>query len=181
MAENIYRLDVGTPEIDRSAFIAPTAAVIGKVTMGPGSSLWHCAVIRGDTTQITIGANSNIQDCSVCHADPGFPLAVGDRVSVGHNVVLHGCTIEDDVLIGMSSTVMNGAVIGSGSIIGAGALVTQGTQIPPNSLVLGSPAKVVRETTEQERQNIDRNWKAYAGRLDQHLAAVRVDRDGTEV
>lgn len=181
MAENIYRLDVGTPEIDQSAFIAPTAAVIGKVKMAAGSSLWHCAVIRGDTTQITIGENSNIQDCSACHADPGFPLTVGARVSVGHNVVLHGCTIEDDVLVGMSSTVMNGAVVGSGSIIGAGALVTQGTQIPPNSMVLGAPAKVVRETTEDERKGIDRNWRAYTGRLEQHSSAVQVDRSGDEV
>lgn len=178
MAENIYRIDAGTPDIDESAYLAPTAVVIGKVTMGPESSLWHCAVLRGDTTPITIGARSNIQDGSACHADPGFPLTVGERVSVGHNVVLHGCTIEDDVLIGMSSTVMNGAVIGTGSIVGAGALVTQGTQIPPNSMVLGSPAKVVRETTEQERAGIDRNWQAYTGRLTTHADAVRVDRAG---
>lgn len=181
MAENIYRIDVGTPQIDPSAYVAPTAVVVGKVSMGPESSLWHSAVLRADATEITIGAGSNIQDCSACHADPGFPLTVGERVSVGHNVVLHGCTIEDDVLVGMSSTVMNGAVVGSGSIIGAGALVTQGTVIPPNSMVLGSPAKVVRETTEQERAGIDANWRAYTGRIEMHSNAVRVDRSGTEV
>lgn len=180
MAENIYRIDTGTPQLDDSAYLAPTAIVVGDVKMGPRSSLWHCAVIRADTTAITIGADSNIQDCSACHADPGFPLTVGARVSVGHNVVLHGCTIEDDVLIGMSSTVMNGAVVGSGSIVGAGALVTQGTVIPPNSMVLGSPAKVVRETTSAEREGIDRNWKAYADRLQLHSNAVRVDRAGNE-
>lgn len=181
MAENIYRIDVGTPQIDESAYLAPTAVVVGKVEMGPESSLWHGAVLRADATPITIGAGSNIQDCSACHADPGFPLTVGARVSVGHNVVLHGCTIEDDVLIGMSSTIMNGAVVGSGSIVGAGALVTQGTQIPPNSIMLGSPAKVVRETTTQERAAIDANWKAYTGRLQLHRGAVRVDRDGNPV
>ena len=181
MPENIFRIDVGTPEIDESAYIAPSAVVVGKVTMGAESSLWHCAVLRADATPITIGARSNIQDGSACHADPGFPLTVGDRVSVGHNVVLHGCTIEDDVLVGMSSTIMNGAVVGSGSIIGAGALVTQGTKIPPNSMVLGSPAKVVRPTTEQERAGIDANWKAYSGRLDLHSNAVRVDRAGNDV
>lgn len=181
MAENIYKIDVGTPEIDKTAFIASTAVVVGKVKMGPQSSLWHCAAIRGDTSQITIGEKTNIQDCSACHADPDFPLTVGARVSVGHNVVLHGCTIEDDVLVGMSSTIMNGAVVGTGSIIGAGALVTQGTKIPPNSLVVGSPAKVVRETTDAERQAIKRNWEVYAARLEMHAAAVRIDRDGNEV
>ncbi|WP_153506176.1 gamma carbonic anhydrase family protein [Cumulibacter manganitolerans] len=181
MAENIFRIDVGTPEIDRTAYIAPTAVVVGKVKMGAESSLWHCAAIRGDTSQITIGDHSNIQDCSTCHADPDYPLTVGSRVSVGHNVVLHGCTVEDDVLVGMSSTIMNGAVIGTGSIVGAGALVTQGTKIPPNSLVIGSPAKAVRETTEDERKAIERNWQVYAARLEMHAAAVRVDRDGNPV
>lgn len=181
MAENIYRIDVGTPQIDESAYVAPTAVVVGKVSMGPEASLWHCAVLRADATPITIGAQSNIQDCSACHADPGFPLTVGDRVSVGHNVVLHGCTIEDDVLVGMSSTIMNGAVIGSGSIIGAGALITQGTIIPPNSMVLGTPARVVRETTEQERAGINANWKAYTGRIETHTNAVRVDRFGNDI
>lgn len=181
MAENIYRIEVGTPDIADSAFIAPTAVVVGKVTMGAESSLWHCATIRADTSAITVGEKSNIQDGCACHADPSFPLTVGNRVSVGHNVVLHGCTIEDDVLVGMSSTIMNGAVVGSGSIIGAGALVTQGTQIPPNSLVVGAPAKVVRETTEDERKAIEHNWQVYAGRLQMHSAAVRVDRQGNEV
>lgn len=181
MAENIFKIDVGTPEIDPSAYLAPTAVVVGKVKMGPESSLWHCAAIRGDTSQITIGEKTNIQDCSACHADPSFPLTVGNRVSVGHNVVLHGCTIGDDILIGMSCTVMNGAVVGSGSIVGAGALVTQGTKIPPNSLVVGAPAKVVRETTEDERKAIELNWQVYAGRLDMHARAVRVDRSGNEI
>jgi len=181
MAENIYKIEVGTPKVAPSAFIAPTAVVVGRVTIGAESSLWHCAAIRGDTSPITIGEKSNIQDCSACHADPDFPLTVGNRVSVGHNVVLHGCTIEDDVLIGMSSTIMNGAVVGSGSIVGAGALVTQGTKIPPNSLVVGAPAKVVRETTEEERKGIERNWQVYAGRISMHAAAVRVDREGNEV
>ena len=178
MAENIYRIEAGTPQIDPAAYVAPTAVVVGDVTMGPDSSLWHCAVIRGDTSPITLGAKSNIQDCCALHADPNFPLTIGERVSVGHNVVLHGCTIHDDVLVGMSSTIMNGAEIGSGSIIGAGALVTQGTKIPPNSMVLGSPAKVVRETNDAERAQIDYNWQAYTGRLETHRAAERVDRDG---
>ncbi|WP_134323866.1 gamma carbonic anhydrase family protein [Cumulibacter soli] len=178
MPEHIYRIDTGTPQIDESAYIAPTAIVTGAVTMGPDSSLWHCAVLRADTTPITIGAGSNIQDGTTCHADPGFPLTVGERVAVGHNAILHGCTIEDDVLVGMGAIVMNGAVVGSGSIIGAGALVTQGTVIPANSMVLGSPGKVVRETTADERGGIDANWKGYVGRISTHRDAVRVDRSG---
>lgn len=179
--ENLFRIEYGTPAVDGSAYIAPTAVVIGAVTMGPRSSLWPGTIARADHSPISIGEDTNIQDCSSMHADPGFPLTIGARVSAGHKVILHGCTIHDDVLIGMGSIVMNGAEIGSGSIVGAGALVTQGMKIPPNSMVLGAPAKVVRETTDAEREQIDRNWRGYVDRIDLHTAAVRVDRAGQPV
>lgn len=132
MAEQALITGMGgkEPDIDGDAFTAPTSVVIGEVTMAPGSSLWYHAVLRADCGPIVIGADSNIQDnCSV-HVDPGFTVTVGERVSVGHNAVLHGCTIEDDVLVGMGSTVLNGARIGAGSLIAAQALVPQGMQVP---------------------------------------------------
>ena len=133
MAEQALITGMGghEPDIDVAAFAAPTSVVIGEVTMAAGSSAWYQAVLRADCAPITIGADSNIQDnCSV-HADPGFPVTVGERVSVGHNAVLHGCTVEDDVLVGMGATVLNGAHIGAGSLIAAQALVPQGMQVPP--------------------------------------------------
>ncbi|SFY43154.1 gamma carbonic anhydrase family protein [Streptomyces atratus] len=149
------------PDIDAEAFTAPTSVVIGEITMAAGSSVWYHAVLRADCGPIVIGADSNIQDnCSV-HVDPGFPVTVGERVSVGHNAVLHGCTIEDDVLVGMGSTVLNGARIGAGSLIAAQALVPQGMQVPPGSLVAGVPAKVKRQLTEEELEGIKFNAVGY--------------------
>ncbi|MBO0915764.1 gamma carbonic anhydrase family protein [Streptomyces laculatispora] len=149
------------PEIDASAFTAPTSVVIGEVTMAAGSSVWYHAVLRADCGPIVIGAGSNIQDnCSV-HVDPGFAVTVGERVSVGHNAVLHGCTIEDDVLIGMGATVLNGAHIGTGSLIAAQALVPQGMRVPPGSLVAGVPAKVKRQLTEEELDGVKFNAVGY--------------------
>jgi carbonic anhydrase/acetyltransferase-like protein (isoleucine patch superfamily) len=175
VAENyIAELDFGTPAIDEQAFVAPTAVVVGKVTMGARSSIWYGAVARADAEVIEIGADSNVQDGSTLHSDPGFPLVLGERVTVGHGVVLHGCRVEDDVLVGMGSTVLNGAHIGSGSIIAAGAVVTQGTEIPPNSLVAGVPAKVRRQTTEDDLAAIRANAASYTDRLDRHRAVRRV-------
>ncbi|WLQ44464.1 gamma carbonic anhydrase family protein [Streptomyces laculatispora] len=149
------------PEIDASAFTAPTSVVIGEVTMAAGSSVWYHAVLRADCGPIVIGAGSNIQDnCSV-HVDPGFAVTVGERVSVGHNAVLHGCTIEDDVLIGMGATVLNGAHIGTGSLVAAQALVPQGMRVPPGSLVAGVPAKVKRQLTEEELDGVKFNAVGY--------------------
>ncbi|MEU2744705.1 gamma carbonic anhydrase family protein [Streptomyces collinus] len=150
------------PEIDGTAFVAPTASVIGGVTLGAGASVWYGAVVRGDVEAISVGASSNVQDNCTLHADPGFPVSVGERVSIGHNAVVHGATVEDDCLIGMGATVLNGAVIGAGSLVAAQALVPQGMVVPPGSLVAGVPAKVRRELSEEERQGVTLNGTMYA-------------------
>ncbi|GGU40455.1 gamma carbonic anhydrase family protein [Streptomyces coeruleorubidus] len=150
------------PEIDGTAFVAPTASVIGGVTLGVGASVWYGAVLRGDVETISVGASSNVQDNCTLHADPGFPVTVGERVSIGHNAVVHGATVEDDCLIGMGATVLNGAVIGAGSLVAAQALVPQGMVVPPGSLVAGVPAKVRRELSEEERQGVTLNGTMYA-------------------
>jgi carbonic anhydrase/acetyltransferase-like protein (isoleucine patch superfamily) len=150
------------PKIDATAFVAPTSAVIGDVTLEAGASVWYGAVVRGDVERISVGAQSNIQDNCTLHADPGFPVTIGERVSVGHNAVVHGATVEDDCLIGMGATVLNGAVIGAGSLVAAQALVPQGLQVPPGSLVAGVPAKVKRALTEEERQGVTLNGTMYA-------------------
>ncbi|MFC8515217.1 gamma carbonic anhydrase family protein [Streptomyces sp. NPDC057257] len=150
------------PKIDAEAFVAPTASVIGDVTLAAGASVWYGAVLRGDVERIAVGARANIQDNCTLHADPGFPVSIGERVSVGHNAVVHGATVGDDCLIGMGATVLNGAVIGEGSLIAAQALVPQGMRVPPGSLVAGVPAKVRRELTEEERQGVTLNGTFYA-------------------
>ncbi|WP_409331966.1 gamma carbonic anhydrase family protein [Trujillonella humicola] len=166
MAENyIGELDFGAPRIDPEAFVAPTAVVVGAVTLGPQASVWYGAVLRADAEVIEIGAGSNVQDGSTLHSDPGFPLVVGAGVTVGHRVVLHGARVDDDVLVGMGSIVMNGAHIGSGSIVAAGAVVTQGKQFPPRSVIAGVPAKVVREATDDDLLHIRGNALAYSERL----------------
>lgn len=156
--------EVREPVIHESATLMPGSFVSGAVTIEAGATLWPSASVRGDSDEITVGENSNVQDNCSLHADPGSPCRVGKGVSIGHNAVVHGCTVEDDVLIGMSATVMNGAVIGTGSLVAAGALVTEGTVIPPNSLVAGVPGKVRRETTEEEREAIRENARRYAER-----------------
>lgn len=139
-----------TPDIERAAFIADSAAVTGDVTLGKDSSVWFSAVIRGDGPHIDIGEESNIQDGCVLHADPGFPLTVGRSVTVGHGAILHGCTVGDSTLIGMGAIVLNGVVIGNNCIVGAGALVTGGKVFEDGMMILGSPAKAVRRLTEDE-------------------------------
>ena len=160
------------PEIHPSAFVAAGARIIGAVTLEEGASVWYNAVLRADGDTITVGANSNVQDNVSVHVDAGRPVVIGENVSIGHNAVVHGCTVEDDVLIGMHATVMNGAVIGTGSIIAAGALVTEGTVIPEHSLVAGVPGKVRRETTEDERHGIARNAETYAKRIELYVTAI---------
>jgi carbonic anhydrase/acetyltransferase-like protein (isoleucine patch superfamily) len=160
------------PEIDATAWVAPGSTIIGSVRMAPRASVWYGSVLRGDMEGISIGAGSNIQDGCVVHADPGFPTAVGSGVSVGHRVVLHGCTIGDDVLIGMGAVVLNGARIGSGSLVAAGAVVLEGVVIPPGSLVAGLPARVRRELSEEEQADIVRNADGYAARARSHAAAT---------
>jgi carbonic anhydrase/acetyltransferase-like protein (isoleucine patch superfamily) len=166
VAENyIGELDFGAPRIDPEAFVAPTAVVVGAVTLGPRASVWYGAVLRADGEVIEIGPGSNVQDGSTLHSDPGFPLVVGSGVTVGHRVVLHGARVDDDVLVGMGSIVMNGAHIGSGSIVAAGAVVTQGKQFPPRSVIAGVPAKVVREATDDDLLHIRGNALSYSERL----------------
>ena len=140
----IYELDGARPEIADDCFIAPDAVIIGKVRLLRGSSVWFGAVLRGDNEWIEIGEGANIQDNASCHTDLGFPLTVGKNCTVGHNVVLHGCTLEDGALVGMGSIVMNGAKIGRSSIVGAGAVITEGKEFPENSLIIGAPAQVVK-------------------------------------
>jgi carbonic anhydrase/acetyltransferase-like protein (isoleucine patch superfamily) len=160
-----------SPQIAAGAWLAPGAQVIADVRLAEGVSIWYAVVLRGDLDTITIGANSNIQDGCVAHTDPGFPVTVGRGVSVGHRAVLHGCTVEDDSLIGMGAVVLNGAVIGTGSLVAAGAVVLEGTVVPPNSLVAGVPGKVRRETTQEERAHIRANAESYAALRDAHAAA----------
>lgn len=149
------------PRLDEEAFVAPTSVVIGDVTLHAGASAWYGAVLRADAGPIVIGADSNVQDNCSLHVDPGFPITVGERVSIGHNAVLHGATVEDDCLIGMGATVLNGAMIGAGSLVAAQALVPQGMQVPPGSLVAGVPAKVRRQLTDEEREGITLNGTFY--------------------
>ncbi|MFH8370130.1 gamma carbonic anhydrase family protein [Streptomyces sp. NPDC018031] len=163
------------PEIAAEAFTAPTSVVLGEVTLAAGASVWYHAVLRADCGPIVVGAGSNIQDNCTVHVDPGHPVTVGERVTVGHNAVLHGCTVEDDVLIGMGATVLNGAHIGAGSLVAAQALVPQGMRVPPGSLVAGVPAKVRRELTQEEREIISLNAEMYLGLAADHRAAHQED------
>jgi carbonic anhydrase/acetyltransferase-like protein (isoleucine patch superfamily) len=159
------------PELDPEAFTAPTSVVLGDVRMAAASSVWYHTVLRADCEAIRVGAGSNIQDNSTVHADPGFPALIGERVTVGHNAVLHGCVIEDEVLVGMGSTVLNGAHIGTGSLIAANALVPQGMRVPPGSLVAGVPARVRRELTQEEREVVRLNAEHYVELARVHRAA----------
>ncbi|MFT5513096.1 MAG: carbonic anhydrase/acetyltransferase-like protein (isoleucine patch superfamily) [Bacteroidia bacterium] len=160
-----------TPDINEDAFIAENATIIGDVKIGKKASIWYGAVLRGDSDKITIGANSNIQDNAVIHVDPGFPVKIGKDCIVGHLALVHGASIEDNVLVGMNATVLNGAQIGSYSIIGANALVTANTVIPPRSLVLGSPAKVVKQISDDQVAHIVRNAEAYVKLSQEYLEA----------
>ena len=140
----IYELDGIAPQLGEGAWIADSAQVMGSVILGENASVWFGAVLRGDTETLTIGRNSNVQDLSVLHADIGCPLTLGENVTIGHQVMLHGCTVGDNSLIGIQAVVLNNAKIGRNSIVGAGSVVTEGKEFPDNSLIIGSPAKVVR-------------------------------------
>ncbi len=146
----IYQLGDARPQIDESAYITDSATVIGDVTLKANASLWYGVTLRGDTEPIVIGENSNIQEGTTLHADKGFPLTVGANVTVGHQAMLHGCTIGDGSLIGIQAVVLNGAKIGRNCLVGAGALVTEGKEFPDNSLIIGSPAKAVRTLTDEQ-------------------------------
>jgi carbonic anhydrase/acetyltransferase-like protein (isoleucine patch superfamily) len=158
------------PTLGDGAYVHPRATVLGAVTLGAQASVWPGAVVRGDSDAITIGARSNVQDGAVLHADPGRPLVIGAGVTIGHRAVVHGCAVEDDVLIGIGAIVLNGAVLGRGSVIGAGAVVPEGMQVPAGSLVLGVPGRVVRAVDDAMRARIARGAAAYAALAARHRA-----------
>jgi carbonic anhydrase/acetyltransferase-like protein (isoleucine patch superfamily) len=155
-------------KIDSTAYVHPTAVVLGDVTLGARVSVWPTAVLRGDSDTIVIGADSNVQDGAVIHVDEGIPTRVGNRVAIGHRAIVHGATIDDDVLIAMGAVLLNGVHVGSGSIIGAGAVLPEGKRIPENSLVIGVPGRIVRQTTNEERERIKRTVDAYLDLSDQY-------------
>jgi len=157
----IYELDAGTPRLAETAWVADSAQVMGNVDLDDDASVWFGAVIRGDTEVIRIGKRSNIQDGSVMHADHGKPMTMGDNVTVGHKVMLHGCTIGDGSLIGIGAVVLNGAKIGKNCLVGAGALVTEGKEFPDGSMIVGSPAKVVRELSPEQIEGLRQSARNY--------------------
>ncbi|WP_137895942.1 gamma carbonic anhydrase family protein [Ramlibacter sp. 2FC] len=158
----IYELDGVAPRVAETAWVADSAQVMGKVTLGEGSSVWFGAVLRGDSDSLTVGRGSNVQDGSVLHADAGEPLTVGENVTVGHKVMLHGCTIGDESLIGIGAVVLNGARIGKNCLVGAGALVTEGKEFPDGSMIIGSPAKAVRQLTPEQIEGLRRSARHYS-------------------
>ena len=164
-----FQIEFRPEQVAPSAFLANGATVLGDVTIGEASSIWFGAVVRGDTEQIQIGSRTNIQDQCVLHADPGFPCRVGDRVTVGHGAIVHGATVEDEVLIGMRAVILNGATIGRGSLIAAGAIVTGGMTVPPGSIVTGTPA-VVRGPVQEKHARL------IAHAADHYVAAAKAYR-----
>ena len=150
----VYEVDGKTPQVDSTAWIADSAQVMGHVTLGPDASVWFGCVLRGDTESMTIGEGSNIQDLTVMHADHGLPLTIGKHVTVGHKVMLHGCTIGAESRIGIGAIGLNGARIGKNCLVGAGSLVTEGKEFPDGSMIMGTPAKVVRELTPQQIEGL---------------------------
>ena len=157
----IYDFEGHTPKVDQNSWVASNAVIIGKVELKKDSNIWFNVTLRGDVEPITVGEGSNVQDGSVVHSDPGCPVIIGKNVTIGHLVMLHGCVIEDDCLIGIGSTILNKAKIGKNSIIGANALVTENKVIPERSLVLGSPGKIVRQVTDKEIEEIKENARHY--------------------
>jgi carbonic anhydrase/acetyltransferase-like protein (isoleucine patch superfamily) len=149
------------PDVDRSAFVAGTATVVGDVTVGPGSSVWFGAVLRGDVNTIRVGARTSIQEHAILHSDADAPCTVGDGVTIGHQAVVHGCTVENGAVIGIGAIVLNHARVGEGAVIGAGALVKENAHIPPNTLAVGIPAKPVRLLTDEDRKRFEENAAHY--------------------
>lgn len=171
---SVLSLPDRTPSIDASAFVAAGARIVGDVSLAAGASVWYNAVLRGDSAGIVIGPGSNVQDNVSVHVDAGHPVVVGSKVSIGHNAVVHGCTIGDGSLVGMGSVILSGAVIGEGCLIAGGAVVLGGTEVPAGSLVAGVPAKVRRSLSEEERAGLIANAEIYLGHLQTHAAASPV-------
>jgi carbonic anhydrase/acetyltransferase-like protein (isoleucine patch superfamily) len=172
----LYRIDDRTPQVAPSAYIADAATLIGSVVVGERASFWTGASARGDNETITLGAETNVQEGAVLHADPGFPLTIGERVTVGHQAMLHGCTIGDGSLIGIQAVVMNGAVIGRHCLVGAGAIVTEGKSFPDRSLIIGAPAKLARSLGDDDVANLERAAAGYVERGASYRAKLeRID------
>lgn len=169
----IYQLDQHVPQIDASAWIANSADVMGAVSLAANTSVWFNAVIRGDTETISIGEGSNVQDLAVIHADNGMPVVVGKHVTVGHKVMLHGCTIGDESLIGIGAIVLNGVRIGKNCLVGAGSLVTEGKEFPDGSMILGSPAKVVRQLSPEQIEGLRASARHYIQNAQRYLAGLK--------
>jgi len=164
----VYQLGDDAPRIAPTAWVADSAQLIGRVQLGEGASVWYGAVLRGDNEWITLGARSNVQDGSVLHTDMGSPLTLGEDVTVGHQAMLHGCTVGDGSLIGIQAVVLNGARIGRNCLVGAGALVTEGKEFPDNSLILGSPARAVRELSAEQLAGLKRSAAGYVLNAERH-------------
>jgi carbonic anhydrase/acetyltransferase-like protein (isoleucine patch superfamily) len=156
-----YALGEKVPQIAEGVYLAPGAVVIGQVTIEPDASVWFGAVIRGDIDSITIGSGTNVQDNTVIHCDHGFPTTIGREVTIGHSCIIHGCTIGDNCLIGMGTTILNGARLGENCLVGAGSLITEGKEFPPGSVIMGRPARVVREVGEAELAMLKRGAENY--------------------
>jgi carbonic anhydrase/acetyltransferase-like protein (isoleucine patch superfamily) len=168
-----YSLDGIAPELAPDAWVAPGARLMGRVSLAPRSSVWFNAVLRGDNELIAVGEGSNVQDGSVCHTDMGFPLTIGPNCTIGHMAILHGCTIGAGSLVGMGATVLNGARIGSGVLVGAGALVTEGKELPDGTLVVGRPAKVVRDLTPAEIEGLLNSARRYSENAARFMSGLR--------
>ncbi|TCU92240.1 carbonic anhydrase/acetyltransferase-like protein (isoleucine patch superfamily) [Paracandidimonas soli] len=173
MTVTCYELEGRRPEVDDSAYIAPQATVIGQATLKANASVWPGAVLRADNASITIGERSNVQDGAVLHVDPGFPLLVGDDVTIGHQAMVHGCTVEDGCLIGIHATILNGAVIGRESLVGAGALVTEGKVFPPRSLIVGAPARAIRTLSDDDVARMRKGVDSYVQRAKAYRAHLK--------
>lgn len=169
----IYELDGRAPQIGEGAWVADSAQVIGNVRLEAGASVWFGAVVRGDNEAMTLGARSNVQEGSVLHSDPGFPLVIGDDVTIGHQVMLHGCTIGDGTLIGINAVVLNGARIGKNCIVGASALVTEGKEFPDGSMIIGAPARAVRPLTPEEMAGLPRIAEHYVANAKRFMTGLK--------
>jgi carbonic anhydrase/acetyltransferase-like protein (isoleucine patch superfamily) len=170
----LYAIGDVAPRLGPGAWAAPSADLIGDVRLGARASVWFGAVIRADNTPILIGEDSNIQDGAIGHSDPGFPLTIGARVTVGHQAILHGCTIADDCLIGMGARILNGAVLEPECLVGAGALITEGKRFESGSLIVGSPARVIRQLTDAEKQALRASAALYADKAQQYAEQLRI-------
>lgn len=170
----LYALDDLAPQLAIGAWAAPSADLIGDVRLGPRASVWFGAVIRADNTPILIGEESNVQDGAVGHSDPGAPLTIGARVTIGHQAILHGCTVEDEALIGMGARILNGAVIAAQCIVGAGALVTEGKTFPPRSLIVGSPARAIRPLSDEQVTMLRVSAAHYAEKAGHYARALKL-------